>query len=237
MSWHYLQGEAVDYWHQSFLDGIPNALLKMMPERVRSYLTDKEMARFKNSQFGMTLKHSMARNGTGQLTSSQVDSPAKTSVNAAQGWGLMGNKAAFGFIWHESFAKYDHNSYSWKTRQCSLIEGLDEFWGNWPQWGWMRDGECSELPQLDVVIIERGFTWLLTPTAQSWKAWTFRNPYALIRKNHADGNLQEQLMRLYQRMITPRCQEILMLWPEGWTDSKPLAMDGFQRWLSEHGEL
>lgn len=44
----------------------------------------------------------------------------------------------------------------------------------------------------------------------------------------------EQLMRLYHRMTTPRCQEILMFWPEGWTDSKPLEMDGFRQWLQEH---
>ena len=89
---------------------------------------------------------------------------------------------------------------------------------------------------LEQRITEHGFTWLLTPTAQSWKAWTFRNPLKLIRKNHADGNLQEQLMRLYQRMTTPRCQEILMMWPEGWTDSKPLEMAGFQQWLQEQCE-
>jgi len=149
----------------------------------------------------------------------------------------MGQVWFVGRKWPESFAKFDHASLSWKTRQCSLLGGLEEFSETWPEWGWMRGGECSELQPLERRITEPGFTWLLTPTAQSWKAWTFRTHLALIRRNHADGNLQEQLMRLYQRMTTPRCQEILMMWPEGWTDSKPLEMGGFQLWLHEQQGL
>ena len=34
----------------------------------------------------------------------------------------------------------------------------------------------------------------------------------------ADGNLQEQLARVYRKMITPKCAEIMMGYPEGWTD-------------------
>lgn len=141
-----------------------------------------------------------------------------------------------GWKWPGSFARLDRHSCSWKTRQCSLLEDSAEYLETWPEWGLMQSGECFMLPPLEQRTIEPDFTWLLTPTAQSWKAWTFRNPLKLIRKNHADGNLQEQLMRLYQRMTTPRCQEILMMWPEGWTDSKQLEMAGFQQWLQEQCE-
>jgi len=163
--------------------------------------------------------------------------PCQDISQCGGGPDLMAQDRDFGWRWPESFVKLDQNSFLWKTRQCSLLGGLEEFSQTWPEWGLMQDGECFTRPPLEQRTTEHGFTWLLTPTAQSWKAWTFRNPLKLIRVNHADGNLQEQLMRLYQRMTTPRCQEILMMWPEGWTDSKPLAMDGFQQWLHEQCEF
>jgi hypothetical protein len=163
--------------------------------------------------------------------------PCQDISQCGGGLDLMVQDQDFGWRWPESFVKLDQNSFLWKTRQCSLLGGLEEFSQTWPEWGLMQDGECFTRPPLEQRTTERGFTWLLTPTAQSWKAWTFRNPLKLIRVNHADGNLQEQLMRLYQRMTTPQCQEILMMWPEGWTDSKPLAMDGFQQWLHEQCEF
>lgn len=233
MSWHFLQGGAVACWPQSSLDGAPSALLSLMPVQGESFLTVNEMESSINSQSGTTCELSMVSRGAAELTLLQADSPAKTLASAEQARDLAEQDQGFGWSRSGSFARLDRSSLSWRTRQCSLLEDLEPSLETWPNWGWMQDGECSELPALEQPITEKGFTWLLTPTAQSWKAWTFRNPLALIRKNHADGNLQEQLMRLYQRMTTPRCQEILMMWPEGWTDSKPLEMDGFQRWLRE----
>jgi len=171
--------------------------------------------------------------GADTLMLSPEDFHAKTSAHAEKAKGLMGLGLDCGVSKKESFAKLNRESLLWKTAQCSLFEDLELSLETWPEWGLMSGGECFELRPLERHTIERGFSYLLTPTAQSWKAWTFRNPLALIRKNHADGNLQEQLMRLYQRMTTPRCQEILMMWPEGWTDSKPLAMDGFLQWQRE----
>ena len=233
MSWHYLQEGEAACWPEKSLDGAPFALLRLMPEHAEFCSTDSEMELFPSSPFGTTSAHLMATSGGEQSMSSQADFPAKTSASAERGQDSMAQGLDYRWRWRESFPKYDRNLSSWKTRQCSLLGGLEEYSQTWPEWGWMRNGECLELLPLERPITEPGCTWLLTPTAQSWKAWTFRNPLALIRKNHADGNLQEQLMRLYQRMTTPRCQEILMMWPEGWTDSKPLGMDGFRLWLQE----
>lgn len=233
MSWHYLQEEVAVSWPQSCLDGAPSALLNLMPERVKLLSTASAMESLSHSQYGMTFQRSMASRGPEPWMLSPEDSHAKTLASAAQGGESKEREADSGSKWQESFAKLNPLTLSWKTAQCSLIEDSEQSLETWPQWGSMRSGECFELPPLERPIIEPDFTWLLTPTAQSYKAWSFRNPLALIRKNHADGNLQEQLMRLYQRMTTPRCQEILMMWPEGWTDSKPLAMDGFQQWRQE----
>lgn len=237
MSWHFLQGEEEACWPVSCLDGAPSVLLKLMPEPAESCSIDKGMELLSNSLSGMMLELSMETHGVGMLMSSQGASLAKISASVGQARESTVNDLDFGWKWRESFVRFDPSSYSWKTRQCSLLGGLDEFLETWPQWGWMRDGECLELPALEQPITEPDFSWLLTPTAQSWKAWTFRNPLSLIRKNHADGNLQEQLMRVYQRMTTPRCQEILMMWPEGWTASKQLEMAGFRLWLHEQSRF
>ena len=234
MSWHYLQEGEAAYWPHESLDGAPSALLRLMPAHGKYCSIAKKTGCLNRSQSGMTFDHSTETNGAATSKSLLADSHAKTLASAVQGQESMANDPDYGWKWRESFVKFDRLSFSWRTRQCSLLGGLAEFSETWPEWGWMRSGECSELQALERPTIAPGFTWLLTPTAQSWKAWTFRNPLKLIRKNHADGNLQEQLMRLYQRMTTPRCQEILMMWPEGWTDSKPLEMDGFLKWLQEH---
>ncbi len=234
MSWHYLQGGGVAFWPQSSLGGAPSALLSLIPERVKSFSTGNETECLNSFQFGMTCEPSTVGHGEGMSKLSQEDSPARTLASAEQEQALTGSVPDSGQKWQGSFVKFDPESSSWKTHQCSLLGDWDVFSETWPEWGLMQDGECFERPALERPTRERGFTWLLTPTANSCKAWTFRNPLALIRKNHADGNLFEQLMRVYQRMTTPRCQEILMMWPEGWTDSKPLAMDGFRAWLQEH---
>ncbi len=237
MSWHFLQAEGEASWPVSCLDGAPDALLRLMPGQGVFCSTDNATESLSNSRFGMTSEHLMAANGEIISTSSQQDSHAKTFQFAEKAQESTASALACGQKRRESFAKYDRESHCWKTRQCSLFGDSSESLRTWPEWGCMQDGACFELPALVHVISDQDFTWLLTPTANSWKAWTFRNPHSLIRKNHADGNLQEQLMRLYQRMTTPKCQEILMMWPEGWTDSKPLGMDGFRSWLQEHSLL
>src|SRR3990167_1375796 len=207
MSWHYLQEGGGASWPGSCLDGAPSALLSLMPERVKSSSTDRETESLSNSQFGMMCAPLTESYGRARLTLSPEGFHARTLANAEKVQASRESVQDYGWRWPASFAKLDRVSSLWRTRQCSLLGGLDEFSETWPEWGSMQDGECLERPQLERPTIEPEFTWLLTPTAQSWKAWTFRNPLALIRKNHADGNLQEQLMRLYQRMITPRCQE------------------------------
>jgi hypothetical protein len=34
----------------------------------------------------------------------------------------------------------------------------------------------------------------------------------------------------------PSCGEVVMGWPMGWTELRPLEMDKFQEWLRQHGK-
>lgn len=55
------------------------------------------------------------------------------------------NGLGYGQKWPVLLAKYDRGLYSWKTLQCSLEGGLEEFSETWPKCGIMQDGSCWEL--------------------------------------------------------------------------------------------
>ncbi len=76
----------------------------------------------------------------------------KTSAQQEKEMVLTESEAECGEKWHASFTKYDPDSSSWKTHQCSLLGDLDEFSETWPQWGLMRDGECWEQRMLEQTI-------------------------------------------------------------------------------------
>jgi hypothetical protein len=50
------------------------------------------------------------------------------------------NEADSGLNSLESFARFDPETSSWKTRQCSLDGGLESYSETWPRWGTMRCG-------------------------------------------------------------------------------------------------
>ena len=136
-----------------------------------------------------------------------------------------------------AFASYDHAMRSWRTSQaCLLTPTFSEFSETWPSAGIMRNGVVWGGTKPEALRTAKDFGLsLLRPTAQCWKAWTFLRILSLVRKNHADGNIQEQSARCFHKMITPESNEILMMWPQGWTDLKPLATDRYQDWLQQHG--
>jgi hypothetical protein len=59
------------------------------------------------------------------------------------------------------------------------------------------------------------------------------------KANYAAASMQKwPACRAFVRAFgrpTPEIHEWLMGWPEGWSDTKPLAMDKFQSWLQRHG--
>ncbi len=241
MSWHYLQGQAAASWQGNCLDGAPSALLKMIPGSDKSCSIDSETEFLGGFQSGTMCELSMANHGADASMSSRAGFRAKISARQKPSEGergLMGAGQGSGVKCHESSAKSRQTVSLSRMCQPFLLTDLSGFYQTWPKCGLMLRGNVFELPTAAAVTNAKGsMPSLLTPTANSWRAWAMRNPYSLCRQGGRVGNLQEQLMQLYQRMTTPRCQEILMRWPEGWTDSKPLAMAGFQLWLQEHSKF
>lgn len=166
--------------------------------------------------------------------------PQDFRVPLSRPQGNKKEKRTIGICGHKQltvFAEYDLNTCCWRTSQVSLLTNtFSEYSGTWPKFFQILKGVAWEDSFLGIYPTAKEFGLsLLRPTAQCWRAWTFKNINPLIRKNHADGNLQEQSARCFHKMITPESNEILMMWPEGWSDLRPLEMDKWGLWLEQHG--
>jgi hypothetical protein len=224
MSWLYSQALVEEYSAGNYSDGEQSAPLSGSHTQQAYCAPDKMTVFSRLSRFGMTYKPLMENLGEELLTLYLAGFHAKTSAQQEKAQGLMENEAGCGEKWHASFAKYSPDLSLWKTPQCSLLGGLEEFSETWPQWGLMRDGECWEQIPSDFLITEPEFGWLPTPIATDWKGGC-----SAIRKD--TGRPRTDSIRMYIKTkfnITyphPNFLEALMEWPQGWTDLKPLAMD------------
>lgn len=142
MSWLFSQALVEAFSEASSLDGAPCAPLSVMPTPHKFWRNDKTMECSNLSQFGLTCAVLTEGHGAELLMSFLEASPARTSAPQGRAQGLTESDPAFGLRWPGSFARFDPASSSWKTPQCSLLEGLDEFSETWPRWGSMRNGEC-----------------------------------------------------------------------------------------------
>jgi len=147
MSWHFLQELEEASWQDACLDGAPSALLKLIRIADVYYSQDNAMESYPDSRSGMMSAHSTANHGGGESMSSAADFRAKTSASQDEARESTEQSLGCGWKWPGSFAKWDPVLCLWKTRQRSLVAGLDVFSETWPRLGIMQNGECSELKQ------------------------------------------------------------------------------------------
>jgi hypothetical protein len=218
---------------------------------------DKMKAFSRVSRFGMTFGPLTDDRGEELLTWFRAGFLVKTFPQPEKAQESTESEAECGPKWRGSFARFDPDSYSWRTHQCSLLGGLTEYSETWPRWGSMRNGECWERQTLAHHTNETEFGLWPTPTvcgnynqkgmsknsgdglATAVKKWG--NPKAQdsrhARFDRNKGNLGEQVAGLHDGgQLNPDWVEWLMGWPVGWTDLKPLETDKFQKWLDEHSE-
>ncbi len=129
----------------SFSDIPLYALSRLKLTQEKSYSKDSGTESYQSSLSGTTLEPLTESLGEDSLTLSVEGSPAKILAQPEKARESEPNDLDYGLKWQESFAKYDRNSSLWKTPQCSLLGGLEEFSETWPKWGMMQDGECLAL--------------------------------------------------------------------------------------------
>ncbi len=102
------------------------------------------------------------------LTSSAVDSHARTLALLAPELGWQASAADYGLNSPDSFARYDRDSSSWRTHQACLVSGWEQFSETWPRSGMTRNGTAYRLPALTRITREIASGLLPTPTAQGF---------------------------------------------------------------------
>ena len=230
MSWHYLQGQEEESSEAICWDGE-----RFVPSSGQTTLggyclPDSETESYHDSQSGTMCRPLTESRGEAELMSSAEDSPAKTFQQPEKVQESTAQDLECGSTWQGSFARWDHDSYSWKTPQCSLLEGLDEFSETWPRWGMMRNGECLEVTRLPVRSCEKGYGYLPALTkADSLGTGKkrFRGSPEFRGGKTIEGLRTSSIDPQY---IHPDFAEWLMGWPIGWTGLPPLGMDRFQFW-------
>jgi hypothetical protein len=145
-------------------DGAPSAPLSESHTPQAFLCSDRTTVYSRLSRFGMTFALLTADRGEELLMSYLEGFPVRTSAQQDEELASMAHVLDSGWRWHGSFVKYDPDTCSWRTPQCSLLEDSDEFSQTWPRWGLMRDGECLEqlTPALRINATEYGL-WP-TPT-------------------------------------------------------------------------
>jgi hypothetical protein len=238
MSWLFSQALVEEYLGDTFSDGEQSAPLNGNRTQQAYCAPDKMTVFSRLSRFGMTYKPLTENHGEALLMSYQAAFHAKTSLPQEKEQGLTESDQECGDKWRASFTKYDHNTSLWKTHQCSLLGDSEQFLETWPQWGLMRDGECWEQIQLGLVTIEKEFGYWPTPTATDWKATGKLETLKRQGDKNGAGHQNRppyQYARKYNMKMPLAAQEILMKWPLGWTDLKPLEMDKSHSVQQQHG--
>jgi DNA (cytosine-5)-methyltransferase 1 len=117
----------------------------------------------KASQFGMTFKPLTEDLGEALLMSYREAFRAKISQSQEEAQGSKAIDPPCGDIWQGSSMKYDPDTFSWKTLQCSLPEASTKSSATLPRSGMTLGGRLWVLPMLEPRTKEKGFGWWRTP--------------------------------------------------------------------------
>jgi hypothetical protein len=259
MSWHFSQALAAEYSAASCSDGEPSAPWKSIPSAPDDSCSAKMKATCHRSPFGMMFVPSMDAHGQELLTSFLAASRARTSAQPGRARESTVIARDCGRSSLASLAKYDPDTCSWRTPQCSLVAGLDVFSEAWPRWGMMLSGECWELAMLEPHTRDAESGWLPTLTVHGNYNRKGASPHAgdglgtALAKLPTLPTLCSRDYRTGKRLKTkggqclseaidanggplnPDWCEWFMGWPIGWTASAPLGTAKFRQWCDSHG--
>ena len=237
MSYTYLQEQGEVFSAGCFSD-IPQSVLSNLNFTAEMfYSKDNETESCQGSQSGMMSAPLTGILGAEKSMLSAGGFLAKTSQQQEREPESQENEADSGEKWPESLAKYDLNTHLWRTHQCLLFEDLTECLAIFPRWGMMHDGELWELAMSAHLIEENESGYWPTPLAHDTKT-----DCASERKRDTPHMETEIKIRLglpiqLNLVLHPWWIEMLMGWPIGWTDLRPLEMDKFHLWRQQHGEF
>jgi hypothetical protein len=241
MSWLFSQALVVEYSEDCSSDGEQFAPSSLTSTPAMFLLQGKTTEASNLSRYGMMCQPLTESLGAALLMWYLGASRARILAAQETEKELMVNEVGFGPRCSESLARYSPDSASWRTAQCSLFGGLEEFSETWPAWGMMQNGELLE--EKPWVGITSGKEFGLWPTIvknegpgsmclKLTDAIAMDEGYA-PRYYQCDGM---QGRALFTGKVNPEWAEWLMGWPQEWTNVlSESATDKFHVWLQRHG--
>jgi len=142
----------------------------------------------------MTFRLLTADRGEALLMSYLEGFHARTSQPQEKAQESTASDQVCGEKWQGSFAKYDPDTHSLRTHQCSLLEDLTECCQTLPAWGLMRDGECWEQSTLALRIKGTEFGLWPTPTCNMVSGGPNHNSPQVLAGKHGI-NLEGAVMK------------------------------------------
>lgn len=243
MSWLFSRALVEEYSAATCSAGARSALSSSTPTPQAFLPPDKMTAFSRPSRSGMTFAPLTESLGADLLMWFLADSRVRTFPLLGLVPASKASAAASGVKWRGSFARFDRDSSLWRTAQCSLLAGSEEFSETWPRWGSMRNGECYLRPMsaIRTCVSESGL-WP-TPKARDWRSGGTdpRKVQTRIERRRNQGVIDlpdAAVHRLWKPGLTgllnPSFSESLMGWPTGWSDLEPLEMARFHEWQRQH---
>lgn len=155
------------------MDGAPSALSRLIPTPGACCSHDSETESCSPSRYGMTSPRSTESHGADTSTSLAEDSHARTSRAPEKAPASTASAPASGRNSPASFARYDQDTHSLRTAQCSLFADLTECSPTLPRWGSMRNGELFQRPTWEPHTCESDSGLLPTPTSTDARGRTY----------------------------------------------------------------
>ena len=234
MSWLFSRALVAEYSGASCSGGEPFAPLSVMDTPHKFWHRGKTMDALSLSRFGLTCAVLTESLGAELLTWFLAGFRAKTSAAPERGQDLTANAPASGAKWPGSLARFDRDSFLWRTPQCSLFEDSEPCLETWPRWGLMHGGECWELPPLAHRTVENEFGLLPTLTLISCE-----HPGRFKIKPGQQTCISAELAKRDNweagGQYSPSHAAWFMGWPEWWTNLGHSVTDRFRLWLRLHG--
>ena len=157
MSWLYSRVLVEEYLGDISLDGEQSVQSSGSNTQLAYCALDKMTKFSRLSRFGMTYKPLTENLGEELLTLFRGAFPVRTLVPQEKEQALQETDRVCGNTWPGLLARYDLNSHSWRTVQCSLLEDLNESLQTLPKWGMTVGGELYLLPKLVQTTDENEF--------------------------------------------------------------------------------
>jgi hypothetical protein len=136
-----------------------------MPTQHKFWRNDKTMEFSDLSRFGLMCAVLTESRGAELLTLFLAGFPVKTFPAQEKAQDLKESEADCGQSLPGLLAKYDLDTHSLRTAQCSLFGDLTECYVTLPRWGLMRDGALYLPPTVALPMREKESGLWLTPRA------------------------------------------------------------------------